>query len=274
MKEIELRFSYDGGVASESKLDIYDAGVSIHGLSRALAITTHAFITKGILRKRAERTAGAKIYIHPPKHGSFLEIVTIVFTSEAAQAIGYSVAAAAFWDFLKWTWSKAIGSNHEPTTPYVKRIEAENETFSGAIATSLESSLEELHRPIASDHRITITVQRPRVGNILTLDKNSLDYVSTRSELELEENILGNVTKYNILSGYGRFYDDYAGKTIPFDIIPNLTGAQKRLLTWSMDQRSQDKDGKLHIDVIRVVNARNELKRYTITDARIATLTS
>lgn len=270
MKELELKISYDGGSASEGMLDIYDAGVSIHGLSRSLAITTHAFIHKGEIRRRAERARGAKIYIAPPRHGSFEELVKIVLSHDAASAIGYSVAAAAFWDFLKWTWNAALGKSCNPETPYVKRIADRTEPFIGEMATALESSMADLHRPIESDEKMTIDVIRPRVGSIVTLDHETLQYVSTRTESEVIEDVSGNVTKYNILSGFGRFFDDGEGRTVSFDIDQDMGADEKRLLTWSMDQRNQGHEGKLLIDVVRVLNARNELKRYRVSAVRRA----
>lgn len=270
MKELEFKISYDGGVASEGLLDIYDAGVSVHGLSRALAITTHAFIHKGEIRRRAERVRGAQIYISPPRQGSYEEIIKIVLSHEAASAIGYSVVAAAFWDFLKWTWSAAVGKETDPETPYVKRIADRREPFIGEISTVLESSMADLHRPIESDDSVTINVIRPRVGTVVKMDKETLAYVTTRSESEIVEDVKGNVTKYNILSGFGRFFDDKEGRTISFDIDQDMGADEKRLLTWSMDQRSQELDGKLFIDVIRVLNAMGDLKRYKVTAVRKA----
>lgn len=270
MKELEFKISYDGGSAADGLLDIYDAGISIHGLSRSLAITTHAFIHEGEIRRRAERARGAKIYISPPRHGSFEEVVKIVLSHDATAAIGYSVVAAAFWDFLKWTWSAAVGKEEEPTTSYVKKIAERKEPFLGEIATVLESSMAELHRPIGSDEQITIDVIRPRVGTILTLDRETLQYVSTRSESDVIENVSVNVTKYNILSGFGRFYDDAEGRTVSFEIDQEMATEEKRLLTWSLDQRSQGNGGKLLVDVTRVLNARDELKRYKVTSVRRA----
>jgi hypothetical protein len=270
MKEIKFKILYKGGIASDGMLDIYDAGVSIHGLSRALAITTHAFINKGDIRKRAERAEGAKIYIHPSRRGSFEELITIVISSDAAKNIGYSITAAAFWDFLKWTWAAAVGKDSRPKTPYVRKISESKELFIGEISTVLESSMEKLHRPIQGEEQMIITIERPQVGNIIQLDKDTLAYVSIRSESELIEDILGNVTKYNILSGFGRLFDDNEEKTISFEIDQDLSPEEKRLLTWSMDQRSQGKEGKLLIDVTRVLNAKNELKRYKVFAVRRA----
>lgn len=266
--ELEFKISYDGGSASRGLLDIYNAGVSTRGLSRALAITTHAFLNNGEIRRRAERATGARIYISAPRHGSFEEIIRIVVADPVAAAIGTSVIGAAFYDFLKWTWSAAVGKIHEPTTPRVRRVADRIEPFLGEMAAVLETPMQELHRPIEGDREIQINIVRPRVGPIVELDVDTLAYVSTRSDTEIAENIIGNVTRYNILSGFGRFYADDEDRTISFDLGDDISAAEKELLTWSLHQRSLGNDGKILIDANRIINARGELNRYKVLAVR------
>jgi hypothetical protein len=268
-KEIDFKISYDGGSAAEGLIDIYNAGVSAKGLSRCLAITVHAFANDGQIRTRAERAVGAKIYLSAPRHGSFEEVVKIVFSDSTVNEIGISVIGAAFYDFLKWTWCAALGNfDAKPSTPHVRKLSERQEPFIGEIATVLETPMQELHRPIEGDREIKIYVVRPRIGILVTMDTDTLEYVSTQSEAEKAENVRGNVTKYNILSGFGRFYSDDEGRTISFDLEQDVTSEEKRLLTWSMDQRSLDKDGKIYIDVSEILNARGDLKRYKVSAVR------
>lgn len=270
VKELKFKISYHGGDATDGKLEIYDAGVSIHGLARALAITTHAFANDGEIRKRAERAEGVTIYIHPSRKGSFEEFITIDLSNDTAQTIGLSIAASAFWDFLKWSWSAAIGKATEPATPFVKKLSEKKEPLIGELAIVLESPMEQLHRPIERTTDMQILISRPQVGEVLRLDSESLGYVTTRTESELVEDVLGNATKYNILSGYGRFFDDTFGKTVSFELDSDVSAEEKRLLTWSMDQRAQGLEGKLHIDITRVVTAKGEVKRYRVFAVRKA----
>lgn len=268
MSEVKIVFHYDGGIAADGSLDIYDAAVSLHGLSRALAITTHAFLNDGEIRIRAERVEGAKILIRPPQRGSFQEVVTVVFQSGAVEAIGYSVLAAAFWDFLKWTWSEVIGSSVSPTTPTVKRLQDRIEPVMGELVEALEKPLQEMHRPIQRDRDIRLGVHRPHVGEVLRMDAATLDYVMTSTESDIVRDLSVNVTRYNILSGFGRFYVDDEDRTISFKIADDMTSAQKQLLTWSLDQRNRDFPGKILVDVRRVINARGQVLRCIVLSAR------
>lgn len=266
--KIQFKISYDGGSASNGLLDIYNAGVSMRGLSRALAMTVHAFLNDGEIRRRAERATGARIYVSAPRRGSFEEVVRIVIEDPVAISIGTSVIGAAFYDFLKWTWSAAVGRVAEPTTPRVRRFADREEPFIGEIASVLETPMQDIHRPIEGDKNIKIKVIRPSVGPVVELDADTLAYVSTRSEEEMAENILGNVTRYNILSGFGRFYADGECRTISFDLGEDVSSAEKELLTWSLHQRSQGNDGKILLDVYRVINARGELNRYKVQSVK------
>lgn len=264
VKELNFKISYSGASADQGLLDIYDASVSTHGLARALSVTTHAFINEGQIRKRAERVVGAKVFLHPPKNGSFEELVTIVFTDPVVQFIGSSVITAAFWDFLKWTWSEALGGSHEPETPFVKRLEDRVEPLIGEIGVALESPMASLHRPIQNAVNMEISISRPRVGEMLRLDHTTMAYVNIREEGEAEEGIVGNVTKYNILSGYGRVYVDDLDRTVPFDLDSEVSPGEKEFLTKSSHDRNRGLDGKISLNAARVLTGRGELKRFKV----------
>ena len=264
MKELNFKISYTGASADQGLLDIYDASVSTHGLARALSVTTHAFINEGEIRKRAERVTGAKVYLHPPRNGSFEELVTIVFTDPVVQAIGSSVIAAAFWDFLKWTWSEAIGQEHQPETSFVRKLENRIEPLIGEIGVALESPMASLHRPIQNAVNMEISISRPRVGEIVRLDQTTMAYVSILDEVAPENGIIGNITKYNILSGYGRIFVDELNRTMPFDLAPTVSADEKELLTKSSHDRNRGLDGKISLRASKILTGRGELKRYKV----------
>lgn len=268
MVELRARISYHGGDADRGMLNIYDAGVSLHGLSRSLAITGHAFLNDGAVRRRAERAAGVSIYVLPSRHGSFEQIISIVLENPAAAGIGVSVAAAAFWDFLKWSWSNTIGVLFEPVTPHVLRLRERREPFIGEMTEALERPLELMHRPIAAEPEMQILVSRPRVGEVIRLNRESLDQVSSRTENDHPVEVQGNVTRYNVLTGYGRLYDRELEATIGFKVSEEVSGVEKECLTWSLHEYNRDQGGRLVFTVNRVVNARGEPKRYLVTAIR------
>lgn len=264
MTSIHFRISYKNGTAESGELDMYDAAVSLQGFAKALAITSHALLNNGEVRKKGNRLEGGKLYLHPPRHGSFEALVTFVITNQ--EAIGASIAAAAFWDIIKWTWSSTLGLMHEPETPHVRRLSERIEPFIGEIEEALEIPLEQAHRPIKRDEDIRISIVRPRKGPVVTLDAETLKNVSLTTEQEITPNISGNVTRYNILSGFGRLYDDHLEKTISFVLHDDVTSNQKQMLTWSMHHAQGGTGGKLNFAVQRVLTGNGTIKRYLIRD--------
>lgn len=268
-KIVEFKVSYNGGTAADGKLELYDAGRSLMGLSRAISITTHAFLNNGFVRTRADRVHGANVFLSGPRHGSFLEDVSVVFDEESEERVGRSVIVPAFYDFLKWTWRFASGkAPGEPETAFVRRMAERQEPLLGDMSTGLESALREFQRPLSTQHDMTISFIRPRTGELLRLDHDSLLYVTPEVDDEITENVIGNVTKYNMLSGIGRLYDDGEERTVSFDLAPGVSAWEKSLLTESMHERNRGNHGKIAVDVKRVFSARGVLKRYTLHAVR------
>lgn len=128
--------------------------------------------------------------------------------------------------------------------------------------------MQELHRPIRSDRNIRMEVSRARVGKIIELNERSLEYVTTHTETDLVDDLSVNVTRYNLLSGYGRLFDDLEQKVVSFNVSDNFSENERRLLTWSMDTRAQGQDGKILVDARRILDARGNVRRYILVHAR------
>lgn len=267
---VELKFTirYTGGIADHGLLDLYDAATSMHGLSKALAITSNAVVTKGQVRKRVDKIPNVKFYLHPPKNGSFIELVTIVFENPAVQVIGSSILVGVFWDFVNFTWRKATGRDAQPLEYQTKKILEKNEFLEQEITDALEIPFQQLHRPIQNDSNIEIEIKRPRAGTVLTLNRETYDYVNSQLEPEEKTEIVGNVTKYNNLSGIGRFYDDNLGRTISFHSSDSLTPEEINNLSWSLHTSNQiNGAGKIVLTVDEIKSNTGQLKRYIIKNA-------
>lgn len=248
---------------------MYDAAVSFQGFAKALSITAHALLNDGEIRRKGHRLEGGELYINPSRKGSFEQIVTFVITNK--EAIGASIAAAAFYDLIKWTWSKTLDLAYEPETPHVKKLAERIEPFLGEMEEALEIPLEQAHRPIKKNPEMVIALKRQRVGEVIRLDAETLQNVSLQTESQVTENIKGNVTRYNILSGYGRFYDDSLGKTVSFKVEDDVSSTQKQLLTWSLHFAQETEGaGKILIDAKRILTAKGIVKRYIVSNIQQA----
>lgn len=265
-KAVSLVFRIEGGTADEGLLDIYDAANTIYGLARTVNLIAHAFANDDEVRKKNQSAHGATAYINPSKKGCFEEQVQIEFDSKTVNKIGTTVLANAFWDYTNWACSSAIGYEYEPTTPYVKKVAEKSDVFIYEIADALESPMALLHKSIRRDSSVVAYIARPRVGDIITLDNTSLDYVTTREEATDTEYILGNVTRFNVLSHFGRLFSNEEGRVISFELANPDESRISGLAIDSMRDHNDGKDGKVRLKVSKVVSAQGVVKRYIVHD--------
>lgn len=265
MTEVSFKARYVGGEADKHRLNLYDASNSLIGISRALNITAHALINKGEVKKKGDKTKHVSIYLHPSKKGSFVEMVSILFEPEVYEAVGVSVLGAAFWDMLSYSWSQTTGQEYEPETSTVKKIIKNKEGFGEEISEALENPLGKIHRPITSDEQVKIEFHRARKGAVLEFNKETLDSVTCIKESP-ETDVVGNVTKFNVLTGYGRFYSDDNEKTIPFNLEESVSQESREILGKSLHWSVKNYDKKITIKARIILNNLGRVRRYLITD--------
>ncbi len=265
-KELSLVLRIEGGTADEGLLDVYDAADTISGIARAINILTHSFANDEKLRKQGQSAHGARAFIHSSKKGCFEEQIDIHFDGKVVNKIGSSVIKNAFWDYLNWTWSYALGEEREPSTSYVKNVATKKELFVDEIANILESPLQDIHKSITRDKDITIYINRPRIGDILTLNSDTLDYVTTREEQTETEYVTGNITRTSVISHFGRLFSDEENRVLSFEFANPDDRRAKDLALKSMREYNQGRDGKFHLKVSKILNARGAVKRYIVHD--------
>lgn len=254
MPELRIKFVYERGTADGHRLDLYDGAKSLEGIARTLTITTHALLN-GEIRTRADAAHGAELYIHAPRSGSFIY--------EASIFIGGAVSSGIFYDFLKYTLKEAIGRlDDEPIRPSLQdRIEP----TMGELPAVLENALLDVHRPLMQEPEMILKVTRPRGEVLAVFDRETGLSLLPRSET-LDEPVLGNVTRYNTLSRWGKLYDRSEGRVISFHLSEDLTARERALITWSLHESNLRREHYLYFSVIALRSAsQNRTKRYTIT---------
>jgi len=264
-REVSAVLRIDGGLADEGLLDIYDAADTIYGLARATNIVTHAFLNKDQVKSRANSVQGAQTYIHSSLKGCFEEKLEIHFENHAIENIGSSVLVNNFWDYLTWSWSAAIGKPIEPESANLRKIIERDPELALVIADALETPMQKLHRAIARDSTVSVTLNRPKVGDKVILNHNSLAFVSTREVEAKTEYISGNVTKFNVLSDFGRMFSDVEEKTVSFRLA-RTDERLRSLCLKSMQEMVEGEQGKMNFLVSKVVSGQEVVKRYLIHD--------
>lgn len=264
-RELSGVLRIDGGLADEGLLDIYDAADTIYGLARATNIITHAFLNKDQVKSRANSVQGAQTYIQSSLKGCFEEKFDVRFEKYAIENIGSSVLADNFWDYFTWAWNAAIGARFDPQSHNLKKIIERDPELTLVVADALETPMQKLHRAIARDSTVTVTLNRPRVGDKVTLNHNSLAFVSIRDTEAATSYIEGNVTKFNLLSDFGRMYSDLDEKTVSFRLA-HTDERLRSLCIRSMQEMVAGQEGKMKFKVSRVLSGQEIVKRYLVHD--------
>lgn len=129
-----------------------------------------------------------------------------------------------------------------------------------------------MHRPIYKNNRITLSLDRPRGERLITFDRQSAEALAI-VESGPEHDIVGNVTRFNVLSSWGRLYDRDEGRTVSFKLSETLSPEERQLVTWSLDEVNNDRDGTLYFDVNATRSTAGDAKRYLVTAIRQAPTT-
>lgn len=253
MTDLKLEFVFEHGPADENQLDLYDGALSLEGMARAIAIATHAFIN-GEIRTHGEKARGARLYLLPPRPGTFVFSVGIWMAE--------SVAGGLFYDFIKRSFQEAVGlaaSDDEAVTPLQQRIEP----TIGELPAVLESPLRQLHRTIRKHPEMSVTVIDPRGALLAIFDTNTAAALEPRI-VELSEPVLGNVTRYNALSRWGKFYDRSQRRVISFLLGETVSERERSLITWSLHERNLNREGTLSLHASASVTPSGYIKRYDV----------
>jgi hypothetical protein len=253
--EFRLKFKYEGGTADEGLLDLYDGAVSLEGIARAVTIATHALVNREI-RTRADSAHGAKFFLRSPQRGSFIYDATVFVTGACSSGL--------FYDFIKYAFQEAVGKLDEIADPPSQSLQKRIEPTIGELPAVLESALIDVHRPIRQAKEITLAVTKPRGEVLVDFDEETGIYLQPRTVV-MPDPIVGNVTRYNNISKWGKLYDRSEARIISFFLSPDLTERERSLITWSLHEGNLNREGTLYYRAEAVVSPHDRIKRYNIT---------
>lgn len=258
---IPLKVRYNGGLAADSVLPLYDGTTSIQGVAQAIQIATHALLTERIVT-RATAARSADFYLLPSRSGSFLiELAAII---EANPAVA-GISAPILYDWLKTIFIKATSrAQPEPETPKVRRWIEGDEPFLDELAETLEGSLQRAHRPIGDDVT-TITFERPR-SQILTLNSATKEWVNTRDIAAGATQFSGHITRFNSITRNARAFIYELDRVIPLKPDNDFAIGGLQYLTWSLHGSTNGLPKSLIINAREVKSASGETKRLLLVD--------
>lgn len=270
MKQIEIVIRYEGEGADSGQLNLYDGARSYYGLARVINLITHAFANNDEVRKKLTKPENATTTLGPAKKGCFEQTIIVSLAQKVVDKIGLSVINSHYWDYLAYALATATDQQYAPQSSYLKKLlkDIDKEIAFDELAEVLEKPLQYTLRPVSSHSATTVSFVRPKVGEILTMDQRTFEYVNTNDVEENSIDLEGNITRYNILSGYGRAYIDQFKRTVPFS-IDNFENNRiaHAAATSSMNAGVENATlGKRRLKVQRVVNATGNVKRLIMKE--------
>ncbi|TWI32865.1 hypothetical protein [Paracoccus sulfuroxidans] len=277
--EHRLKITYTGGLADQNSLPAYDGATSIDGMTRAIHIIMHAYMT-GEVVTRATALKGASILLKPARQGSFIyDLVILMEANPATTGVAAALGGPVVYDFIKTAIKRATGSiDSEPETATLRNLYARREPPKlkrpppdlDELAETLEGSLQDAHRPIGEEGTIRrIAIGTPR-QELVTLDDQTKDWVNTREEAIGLEVFQGNVTRYNSISRNARAFVDQLGRVVPIRPDGDFPIGGLPFLTWSLHGATIGASNKLEMRARRVSSASGRIKRLLLSDCRRA----
>lgn len=275
----KLRIKYEGGLADENSLPGYDGVTSIDGITRAIHIATHAYMT-GEVVSRATALKGASIVLKPARQGSFIfDLIVLIEANPATSGVAAALGSAPFYDFIRTAFKRATGMlDAEPETSHLKNLYERKDPPAlkkppadlDSLAETLEGSLQAVHRPIGEEGTIgTISIGSSR-QELIKFDDETKDWVNTQEEAVGLEVLRGNVTRYNALSRNGRAFVDPLGRVVPIRPDGDFPTADLAHLTWSLHGSNIGAPSKIDMRARRVTSASGKVKRLLLSDCQRA----
>ena len=275
LAEHKLKIRYEGGLADQNALPGYDGVTSIDGITRAVHIALHAYMT-GEITTRATALKNASILLKPARQGSFIfELIILVEAYPATTGIAAALGGPMLYDFLKTAFKRATGSlDAEPETTSLRKLHERKDppplmhppVDFDELAEVLEGSLQDAHRPIGADGTIgTISIGSTK-QELVKFDEGTKDWVNTREEAVVLEVLRGNVTRYNSMSRNSRVYIDQFDRIVPMRPGGDFAVGNLALLTWSLHGSNVGAPNKLDMRVRRVSSASGKVKRLLLSD--------
>lgn len=267
-----FRFHYEPEDAS-NELDAYDAGQALYGISRSLAIITH-YVLNGKVIKQGPALSGAKVFVRPPQRGSFESLLSIVpFMGDVAQQLPAHIATHFLYDLAKLLYRRCAGLSGSPSTEELEKLLKQAPGDVDALSDAIDEDVVRFHRPFEGP----VTILNIYGGTNHFGSFNHVTYANAKArELGRErEGVFGEIASYNGNTDTGRIWLHDEQRTVAFKrdrTLKRLPQADRGLLSWSLDQYVNHKEGTLQLFGRGLRNREGQLKMIFVTEVTAPTL--
>jgi hypothetical protein len=273
LEELVFKARFEGGDADDHRVPAYEAVQTLYGLSRGVLIPSH-YLLEGKVRHRNISSEKYKLYLQPPRAGSFEALLQFCFVAGASvlnTPMGQNVTASLISEMVIEVIKMTVG---------VKRTKQQLSSTDkavppgdmAAVAAAIEPALRQSHG-IINNGVININFVSSAGGSV-TLDQSTKNYINT---IHREGRILVgllSVGRYDANGKTGGAFDPKENRIIPFSVRSDIDRTSvatilKSQNDYAMGQFDPDEDGSyVAFQYERVVDSDGLVKRIEVHKVR------
>lgn len=270
METLKYELVYDGGVATEGQLPAHNGATSLEGMTWTLTLIGH-YAATGKIKARGELSPEVRIYLVPPRQGSFIQEVWVELT-EPNNLFLTSIVGSYVVGSVSQTLNSLITTTIKQVCGLtVDLLKGEPNALdrlpSGdreALVDKIEPSMRRAHTVIG-EGASTLDIRRNKTS-LLRLDQNTKAYVNA-DFLTDETLMVVSVGAYNANSGNGSAYLPDIGKTVRFYAPKGLDADTYAALSYSLDKYVNGLPSQIQIACVPTVSLDHRYKRLKIVRA-------
>jgi hypothetical protein len=264
--EFKVRVTNIGGVADAHQIRLIDAAEMYQGLDRSISYILNSY-EEGRVVQKIQYQKGVEIFQRRTSDNCLTHELFVLGTSQFwIGALAGGVAGNLATDLVKSVWKAAIGRLSDGEEGDFLRRHSRMEPFFDALVSKVEPYVAKGHSTVQSTETTSIEFG---AEDPMILDIESKDYVSSANRDRNSHDVVGHVTRLNLVTGNGRFYSESDQKIVPFSQSPNFKkSARSKNLSWSLRREDREQDADLELSVRGVRTANGRLKRYIVYGAK------
>lgn len=259
--ELNFAVKYDKGRKRFEGLDAYYGAQSLFGISQIFLIAFNAFLNKEVLTQ-APSAKGFRLVSGVARQGSWEQLLQLVITDPHLIELANEYGKNAFYDFIKWVLSGAVGVPFILKNRAAKRIIKELRKEQDDLQDKLDEAVMRAHQPV-KHQGLNVHVMHGRTV-LMTFDDGTLDYIETEV---IEDEVYAAslaVNKFNTRTGTGRFIDEIDSISIPFRPYDELDDFQTTTLADNLAKVARGIFDPVNVMVSQINSRDGRLKRYRL----------
>lgn len=206
-------YRYDDG-SDDHLLPADEGGWSLEGMAHAATLVTH-YLVEGKVKHRAPYSDKFKIYIGPPKAGSWEAQFMMALRSPevwAGAVAGASIGLPTLaFKLLRRVSNRATGVATK--SDETRAIEEANPGTFDALVEAAEPALIRAHRVVTTQ---STSLNFSAGAFQFAFNRETRSYIETNEFDEQASRSVGNVASFNVNRRTGRIFIDELGRGVPF----------------------------------------------------------